>query len=126
VPTSKWKVSVSRSGFLPTQSEEIVVAANARVEGVKLEMPVAAQLIVHLKSKGTGQPIPNSPVELSTEDGGHSFGVTDEDGAAHFDSLKPGTWTVTGRKNFNDGPNDGQKKTVETPADQTTEITIDV
>ncbi len=126
VPAGKWKVSVSRSGFLPTQSEEIVVAANARVEGVKLEMPVAAQLIVHLKSKGTGQPIPNSPVELSTEDGGHSFGVTDEDGAAHFDSLKPGTWTVTGRKNFNDGPNDGQKKTVETPADQTTEITIDV
>jgi len=33
---------------------------------------------------------------------------------------------VTGRKNFNDGLNDGQKKTVETPTDQTTEITIDV
>jgi protocatechuate 3,4-dioxygenase beta subunit len=130
VPAGKWKVSVSHAGFLTAQSEEIAVAANAHVEGVKLELPVAAQLIVHLKSKGTGQALSNAPVELSTEDGGHDFGVTDEDGAAHFDSLKPGTWTVTGRKTFggpgNAGANDGQKKTVETPADQTTEITIDV
>jgi hypothetical protein len=131
VPAGKWKVTVNHPGFLEGTSEEVAVAANAHVEGVKIELAAAAQLVVHLKSKGTGQALPNAPVELSTEDGGHNFGVTDETGEAHFDSLKPGTWTVTGRKSFGGpggggGANDGQKKTVDAPADRTTEITIDV
>jgi len=130
VPAGKWKVTVNHPGFLEATSEDVVVAANAHVEGVKLELGAAAQLVVHLKSKGTGQALPNAPVELTTEDGGHNYGVTDETGEAHFDSLKPGTWTVTGRKSFGSpgggGANDGQKKTVEAPADRTTEITIDV
>lgn len=124
VPSGKWKVSASHTGFLAATSDPVELAANAKVEGVRLELPPAAQLIVHLKSKGTGMPMANAPVELSTEEGGHDFRMTDEDGAATFESLKPGTWTVSGRKGFNQS-NDAVKKTVEAPADRTTEVTID-
>jgi protocatechuate 3,4-dioxygenase beta subunit len=124
VPSGKWRVSASHTGYLSAQSDPVELAANAKVEGVRLELPPAAQLIVHLKSKGTGMPMAGAPVELSTEEGGHEFRMTDEDGAATFESLKPGTWTVSGRKGFNNS-NDAVKKTVEAPADRTTEVTID-
>ena len=123
VPAGKWKVSATHVGFLAAQSEAVELAANAKVDGVRIELPPAARLVVHMKSKGTGLPMAGAPVDLSTEDGGHDFRVTDDDGAATFDSLKPGTWTVSGRKGFNN--NDSVKKSVDAPADRTTEVTID-
>jgi uncharacterized GH25 family protein len=123
VPAGKWKVSASHAGYLAAQSEAVELTANAKVDGVHLELAPAARLVVHMKSKGTGLPMANAPVDLSTEEGGRDFRVTDEDGAATFDSLKPGTWTVSGRKGFNN--NDPVKKTVDAPADRTTEVTID-
>lgn len=124
IPAGKWRISASHTGFLGQQSDPVDLAANAKVDGIHLELPPAAQLIVHMKSKGTGMPMAGAPVDLSTEDGGHEFRVTDENGAATFESLKPGTWTVSGRRGFNSS-SDAVKKTVEAPADRTTEVTID-
>src|SRR5262249_33972630 len=85
VPAGKWKVSATHPGYLPTQAEAVELAANAKVDGVRIELAPAARLVVHMKSKGTGLPIANAPVDLSTEEGGHDFRVTDDDGAATFE-----------------------------------------
>jgi protocatechuate 3,4-dioxygenase beta subunit len=124
VPAGKYRVSVSKPGFLDSRSDEIEVAPNGHVGGMKIELAPAAKLVVKLRSKSTGQPLSGCPVQLRSEDDESETGFTTAEGVAIFESLKPGAWTATGKLSWNDA--DGQSTTVTCESERTTEITLDL
>ena len=124
MPAGKYRVSVTSSGYLETKSDDIEVKQNASVGGIDLALPSAAKLTVKLRSKSNGQPLANCPVQLQSSEDESNWGSTDAEGIARFESLKPGTWTATGKKSWNDA--DGQSSTATCEAGRTSEITIDL
>ena len=124
VPAGKYRVSVTRPGYVETRSEEIEIAPNGHVDHVDVAMPSAATLLVHMRSKADGSILSGSPVQLEHESGESRFGTTDAEGIARFESLQPGAWTATGRRSWSDS--DGRKSTVTCEAERVAEITIDV
>jgi hypothetical protein len=131
VPAGKYKVNVSHDGHLAASCEPFDVAANGHVDGVKVELPPAARLKVHVRSKQTGQPVEGSVLQLTMgPDEGRDFGYTDGDGIATFESLKPGTWSIQPRDGFRGRGGDDSAAapptTVTCEAGQLAEITIDV
>ena len=84
----------------------------------------AAKLVVHLRSKATGEVLSSCPVQLESDDHDSQFGMTDAEGIARFDSLKPGGWKATGKRSWNDS--EGQESSVTCEAELTAEITIDL
>jgi len=131
VPAGKYKINVSHDGHLAASSEPFDVAANGNVDGVKVELPPAARLKVHVRSKQTGQPVEGSVLQLTMEPEGRDFGYTDGDGVASFESLKPGTWSIQPRDGFrggrgNDDAAAAPPTTVTCEAGKLAEITIDV
>ena len=127
VPAGKYKVSVRANGYLETQSDEVELAANGHVDGVNVALLPAAQLHVKVMSKADGKPAAGVSVQLQSEDGNNDWSVSDADGIASFDSLKPGKWTATARRDFNpNAPADGNTKSADCAAGRVTEITMDL
>ncbi|MSP15098.1 MAG: hypothetical protein EXR73_00555 [Myxococcales bacterium] len=132
VPAGKYRVRVTHSGHLTASSEPVALAMNARVSDVKLEMPPAARLKVHVRNKATGQPVEGTGVQLSTENEGGGFEMTDAEGVATFESLKPGTWNVSlrdidfGRGRGGGGASDAPSTSIACEAGLTAETTIDM
>jgi protocatechuate 3,4-dioxygenase beta subunit len=124
VPAGKYRVTASHDGFLDTRSEEIEVTPSGHVNGADVALPPAARLRVKLRSKETGEALANCPVHLSTPEGDSSFAISDSEGIAHFDRLKPATWTASGQKSWND--RDARTQSVTCEAERTAEITIDM
>jgi uncharacterized GH25 family protein len=124
VPAGKYRVSARRNGFLEAQSDEFEIATNGHVEHADVALAPAAMLHVTVRSKATGLVQANCAVQVESETGESDWRTTDTDGVARFDSLKPGTWSVTARHSFDS--EEGTKSSTACEAGHTAEITVDL